>query len=69
MSLFTFTINREVPWWPFGDLHLHKTVAFISFQALGLEAVEVAQGGSVKEDGVNVTDLECEEVCAMPPKK
>lgn len=38
-------------------------------KALGLEASEAAQKESVEEDGVNVTDLECEEVCAMPPKK
>lgn len=39
-----------------------------SFKALGLEAGETAVEGE-KKDSVNVTDLECEEVCAMPAKK
>ncbi|XP_063603768.1 prostamide/prostaglandin F synthase-like [Penaeus indicus] len=37
-------------------------------KALGLEAGEAAVGGD-KKDSMNVTDLECEDVCAMPAKK
>ncbi|KAG7172875.1 prostamide/prostaglandin F synthase-like [Homarus americanus] len=38
-------------------------------KALGLEEVKQTQEVDRAQDGTNVTDLECEEVCAMPPKK
>lgn len=38
-------------------------------KALGLEFSESPVEASKAQDGTSVTDLECEEVCAMPPKK